>query len=136
VVASAIVDSNVFVGLLRRGCDPVRELANWIGDGEIITCGMVRMEVERGIKSPRLRRHLGGFFDVMLYRQTTNRIWENASRMAWELDRKGLVLPSQDILIATIAKESCATVLTDDSHFAHIPGIHILKPSDVLPAWK
>ncbi len=133
--ASVVVDSNIFIGLLRRGGDPVSCLANWIGDGDLVTCGMVRLEVERGLRVPRIRRNLGAFFDVMINVPTSNKLWESAVELAWGLDRRGLTIPAQDILIAACALSSASGVLTDDAHFGHIPGLMVVKPAGVLPGW-
>ncbi len=133
---SVLVDSNVFIGLLRRGVDPVETLGEWIGEGDLVTCGMVRLEVERGLKFPGVRRRIGLFFDVMIMAQTTNTVWEKAAALAWSLDRKGRVIPAQDALIATVALEIGAHVLTDDSHFHFVPGLRLLAPHDELPEWS
>ena len=47
---SVLVDSNVYIGLLRRGFDPVAVLGPWAGSTDVATCGMVRLEVERGLR--------------------------------------------------------------------------------------
>jgi predicted nucleic acid-binding protein len=130
-----LVDSNVYSGLLRRGIDPSLALTDWIGDGDLAICGMVRMEVERGLKVERIRRRLSSFFDVLLNIPTTNRIWEEAAAQAWSLDRRGLILPAQDILIAVCAKEIGASVLSDDRHFDLLPGLRVLRPEDTLKDW-
>lgn len=31
---SVLVDSNVYIGLLRRSMDPVKVLGDWIGEGD------------------------------------------------------------------------------------------------------
>ena len=98
-------------------------------------CGMVRLEVERGLRVERIRRRLSSFFDVLLNIPTTNRIWEEAAAQAWSLDRRGLVLPAQDILIAMCAKEIGASVLSDDRHFDLLPGLRVLRPEDTLREW-
>ena len=130
-----LVDSNVYIGLLRRGIDPSLALTDWIGDGDLAICGMVRMEVERGLKVERIRRRLSSFFDVLLNIPTTNRIWEEAAAQAWSLDRRGLILPAQDILIAMCAKDIGASVLSDDRHFDLLPGLRVLRPEDTLKDW-
>ena len=130
-----LVDSNVYIGLLRRGLDPSLALMDWIGDGDLAICGMVRLEVERGLRVERIRRRLSSFFDVLLNIPTTNRIWEEAAAQAWSLDRRGLVLPAQDILIAMCAKEIGASVLSDDRHFDLLPGLRVLRPEDTLREW-
>ena len=130
-----LVDSNVFIGLLRRGLDPVEILGDWIGDGDLATCGMVRLEVERGLKIDRVRRRVAGFFDVLINVPTSNKIWERASETAWILGRSGITLPAQDILIATCAHEIGAAVLSDDKHFEEFTGLRIFKPAEEFSGW-
>lgn len=132
---SALVDSNVFIGLIRRRLDPVKELGAWIGDGDLVTCGLVRFEVERGLRTPHLLLHLRGFFNVMISGQSSPKTWERTAQLAWDLDRKGIILPAQDLLIATIALEMGVAVLTDDSHFDEVPGLQVFTPGDELPGW-
>jgi predicted nucleic acid-binding protein len=130
-----LVDSNVFIGLIRRGLDPAEILGDWIGRGDLATCGMVRMEVERGLRVETIRRRLGSFFDVLINVPTNNKIWERATSLAWTLDRSGATLPAQDILIATCAQEIGAAILTDDKHFEAFSGLQILKPANELHGW-
>ncbi len=132
---SVLVDSNVYIGLLRRGLDPVEVLGAWAGSTDLATCGMVRLEVERGIRVERVRRRLKAFFDVLIMVPTGSPAWTRAAELAWFLDRRGITLPSQDCLIAACAQSASAAVLTDDRHFDHIPGLEILRPSDELRGW-
>jgi predicted nucleic acid-binding protein len=131
-----LVDSNVYIGLLRRGLDPVEILGGWIGDGDLATCGMVRLEVERGLKVERIRRRVSSLFDVLINVSTTNKIWEQATSSAWSLDRVGITLPAQDILIAACAHEIGAAILSDDKHFEKFPGLRIFKPAEEIPEWS
>jgi predicted nucleic acid-binding protein len=135
VIGTVLVDSNVYIGLLRRGLDPVGILGDWIGDGDLATCGMVRLEVERGLKFERVRRRLGGMFDVLINVPTTNKIWELATATAWALGRGGITLPAQDILIAACAQDIGAAVLTDDRHFGAFDGLQVFRPALELPGW-
>ena len=130
-----LVDSNIYIGLLRRRRDPVAILGQWIGDGDLATCGMVRLEVERGLKVIALRQRLAAFFDVMCNGVTSNETWEQSAELAWTLDRSGKTLPAQDILIAVTARLLGAVVLTDDGHFSEIPDLPVLNPVGVLPGW-
>ena len=132
---SVLVDSNVYIGLLRRGLDPVEVLGAWAGSTDVATCGMVRLEVERGLRVERVRRHMKAFFDVLIMIPTGNPAWTRATELAWTLDRRGITLPSQDCLIAACAEAAGSAVLTDDRHFDHIPGIEVLRPSDELSCW-
>ncbi len=133
--APVLVDSNVYIGLLRRGLDPAEILGDWIGSGDLATCGMVRLEVERGLKIEKIRRRVGAFFDVLINVPTSNKIWENSAGLAWTLDRAGITLPAQDILIATCAREIGAAVLTDDKHFEEFKGLQVFKPGEEFEGW-
>jgi predicted nucleic acid-binding protein len=133
--APVLVDSNVYIGLLRRGLDPAEILGDWIGSGDLATCGMVRLEVERGLKIEKIRRRVGNFFDVLINVPTSNKIWENSASLAWTLDRSGITLPAQDILIATCAGEIGAAVLTDDKHFEEFTGLQVFKPGEEFEGW-
>jgi predicted nucleic acid-binding protein len=135
MVTSVIVDSNVYIGLLRRGVDPLQALSDWARGRDVAICGMIRLEVERGLKIEKIRRRLSAFFDVMINVPTSNKIWEEATQMAWKLDRAGITLPAQDILIATCARAIGAAVLTDDAHFSAIPNLQVVKPSLELDEW-
>lgn len=135
MAANVVVDSNVYIRLLRRRIDPVTHLGSWIGTGDLVICGIIRVEVERGLKVERIRRRLGAFFDVMIHVPTSNKIWNQTVELAWQLDRRGKNLPPQDILIGVSALEAGAAVLTDDAHFKEIPCLTVLEPKRELSGW-
>jgi len=120
----ALVDSNVFISLLRARIDPV----SWLGQRfeDVYTCGMVRLEVLRGQKSVGQRKALESFFNVLCNVPTDNSLWEEATELAWQLDRKGRVLPAQDVIIACCARRAGVPVLTGDHHFREVPGISVI----------
>lgn len=93
------------------------------------------MEVERGLRVEKIRERMSGFFDVMINVPTTNKFWEDATEVAWRLGRQGVMLPAQDLLIAESAAEIGAAVLSDDGHFARIPGVRLLLPSEQFADW-
>jgi predicted nucleic acid-binding protein len=87
---------------------------------------MIILEVTRGRSDPNVLRRFRDAFAVMVYLTTTNQIWECAMQLAWSLDRQGVILPAQDILIAAHALQADATVLTYDAHFNSIPGLRVV----------
>jgi predicted nucleic acid-binding protein len=133
--APVLVDSNVYIGLLRRGLDPAESLADWIVSGDLAACGIVRMEVDQGLKIEKIRRRVGTFFDVLINVPTSNKIWEHAAGLAWTLDRSGTTLTAQDILIATCAQEIDAAILTDDKHFEEFTGLQVFKAGEEFQGW-
>jgi predicted nucleic acid-binding protein len=123
-----LVDSNVYIDLLRRGIDPSLALLEHFDTLNLATCGMVQLEVLRGVKSPRLQDRLRQFFSVMLYVPTDEKLWRDATRLAWELDRRGQVIPGPDALIAASALQLGADVVTADGRFDVIPGLRVRPP--------
>ncbi|MDX2109532.1 MAG: PIN domain-containing protein [Verrucomicrobiota bacterium] len=122
---TVLVDSCVFITLLKDRRDPNRTLFEWAAGRQLATCGMVKMEVLRGLKEPTLHKKIKRFLDVFIYVPTNNKLWEQATELAWQLDRKGIVLPAQDILIATCALHLGAAVLSFDQHFQLIPNLKV-----------
>lgn len=118
-------DSNIYIGELRAGRDPFKLFDGLPDEFEFATCGMIILEVCRGIRDPHVARRIRESFAVMVYLPTHNATWERSTQLAWSLDRAGHVLPGPDLLIAALALQAGATVLTHDAHFHHIPGLAV-----------
>ena len=119
-------DSSFYITALREGRDPLRELVHNSDDHDIATCGMIMLEVTRGRSDPNVLRRFREAFAVMIFIPTTNQIWERAAQLAWSLDRQGVILPAQDILIAAHALQADATIATHEAHFNPIPGLRVV----------
>ena len=123
-----LVDSNVFIALIKAKGDPGPPLATWAGNSNLVICGMVRLEVLRGIRSPKALSRLSAFMDVMVNIPSDVRLWNEATQLAWEMDRKGFVISGPDAVIASSALRIGAAVLTSDAHFSRIEGLRVIAP--------
>ena len=130
--SAVLVDSSFFITLLREGRDPATELLRNVELLELATCGMVRLEVARGVIAPKKRSAIEGFMDVMMNVPTDNKLWLEATQLAWELDRDGIILPATDILIAAAARRIGAAVLALDKHFGMIAGLTVFRSLEEL----
>ena len=81
----------------------------------------MRCEVLRGAIKPEAKAELKALFDVIPEIPTTSKIWHHTAELAWELDRRGLVLPLPDLVVAACALSVDAVVVTTDPHFSKIP---------------
>ena len=124
---NVLVDSSFFIDRLRAGVDPLEELAEFSDDWEMVTCGIVQMEVLRGMKQKGAHQRMADYMECMLYVPTLNNIWEHAAKLAWSLDRQGKVMQVTDLVIASCAIEAEAAVLTFDSDFDRVPSIRTLR---------
>jgi len=120
-----LVDSSIYIGLLRRGQDPVGEIARSFDITEIVGCSVVRCEVLRGIVRPKVKVHLASFFDLLVNVAIDHRVWRETEELAWQMDRAGKVLPLTDLLIAVCALRAGAAVLTSHRHFETVPRLRL-----------
>ncbi len=121
-----LIDSNVYIGLLRSGRDPAKAIYARYQTTDVVTCGMVQLEVLRGVKAERAKRWLGDVFALMQFVATDNSLWQAATELAWELDRRGKTIPAQDALIAACALRADAAVHSYDRHFQWVPGLEVV----------
>ena len=126
----ALVDSSFFIGSLRSGRDPLKELSVHSDDWELLTCGVVQVEVLRGMKHEKAHRRMADFIGCMLYVPTLNVVWERVAALAWELDRIGRTMQVTDLIIACCALEHEAAVLTFDSDFENVPNLRAISALD------
>ena len=127
-----LIDSCMFIDWLKQKQPIEAILQPWIRSGEALTCGIVRIEVLRGAVGP-VKRGATAIFDVLSEVHLSSSVLHDASELAWALDRKGIVLPATDIIIAQCAISRGATLVSLDQHFRHVPG---LKWKKELPAFR
>lgn len=124
-----LVDSSIYIELLRAGKNPADELSASFASDELLTCSLVRCEVLRGVIHKNARAYLSSFFDLLIHVATDHRVWAQTEELVWQLDRAGRILPLADVVIAVCALRAGASVLTLHRHFEGIPGLS-------LASWK
>ena len=127
---AVLADSSFYIARQRADLDPFAEFAAADELWEPVTCGMVTLEVLRGVRSESDYRHYHETFEVMTCVATTSRIWASATDLLRGLARRGLTIPPQDAIIAASALSIGAPVLTFDAHFSQIPGLVVLNSLD------
>jgi predicted nucleic acid-binding protein len=120
-----LVDSSIYIDLLRAGRSPVDELRPGLENGTILTCGVIMLEVLRGIIDDRVRAWMEELFREMTTCALDDRLWSDTARLAWELDRRGTVLPVPDLAIASCALRARAVVVSTDPHFRQVPNLSV-----------
>jgi len=125
-----LADSSFYIRLLRERQDPLRALALAAATRDVAVCGVVRCEVGRALLQSKVRQRFQDSWNVMINVPTDNRLWDGVEQTLWELDRKGVVLPLTDVVVACCARRIGAVVLTYDDHFNHIPGVRAVNRLD------
>ncbi len=111
----------------NHGFPLVHDSEGEAGQWEFFTTGMVMLEVLRGARDARQLVKIEASFSLMNFIPATHTIWTRAHRLAWDLDRSGIIIPAQDHLIAACALEMDPAILTADAHFQHYPGLTVLR---------
>jgi len=96
-------------------------------DYEFATCGMVMVEVLRGLREPKVVEAWRQEFHRLVYLPTERATWEIIQRLVWDAERAGRRLDMPDTIIAGCALEAGAAVLTLDKRFAEIPGLQVIS---------
>lgn len=118
-----LVDSSIYIELLRTGKDPVEVLTRDFEPEEIVSCSIVRCEVLRGLVRVETKTYLAAFFDLLVHASMDELAWRQTEELAWDLDRSGKVLPLTDLIIAVCTFRTGASLLTHDRHFELIPAL-------------
>ena len=127
MASAVLVDSSFYIARLRANADPFAELDAVDERWEPVTCGVVTLEVLRGVRPENVYRHYRETFEVMTCVPTTSQIWATATELLRRLARRGYTIPPQDAIIAACALSAGAVVLTFDAHFRQIPGLTVLE---------
>ncbi len=122
-----LVDSSYYITWQNRRVDPLSLLSALELDYEFAINGIIWGEVLRGRSDPYLRDRYDRAFSLTRMLHLNSSGWQRVARLAWELDRKGDIIPLQDIIIGVTALEYQATVLTFDRHYQKIPGLMVLS---------
>ena len=122
-----VVDSSYYIRLGAQRLDPLAELTELEFDYEFAINGIIWGEVIRGRSDPHVRDRYDRAFSLTRMLHLSAAGWQRVARLAWELDRRGEVLPLTDLIIGVTALEHGACVLTFDRHFQKIPGLVVVS---------
>lgn len=113
-----IVDTSAWIEFFRRQGDPKVKLAvrALIDEFEATLCGPVELEFLGGAL-PREKDRLKAWFNVLPYARNDQKLWRKAADTYATLRGKGVTIPWNDALIATITTEQNCRVYAVDKHF-------------------
>ena len=124
--SSIIPDTCAWIDFFRGVQTPLAAAVEQaIITGSVVTCGVILYELTQGIKNSQEETTLVTAFNAVPFLDTLRQHWIEAGRLSAALRAKGHTLPLSDMLIAVLAKERGATVLTVDKHFSTIPGLAV-----------
>ena len=94
-----------------------------IGSNRIVVTEMIRLEVVGGAKSNKEFENFRADFSALECLKTTEREWNLAEHLSFDLNRKGRRVPSTDLLIAAVAISYNLPLWHIDSDFERVRSV-------------
>jgi len=123
-----LLDTSVYVEI-EQGLDKTISQVDSIltkHPGTISICSPVYSEIYYGllkIKNNQLKLEKLNTLPLV---QTTKKSSKILSLIKQDLEKKGLMIPVMDMIIASIAKDMGAILLTKDKHFSNIDALNVI----------
>ena len=131
-----LIDTSAWLLALKKNYVPLVKdrIDDLLKENAIITTGIVKLEILGGTKTEEEFQRLKTRLDSLGQVETDASLWEQAYTLAFKLRRKGITVPSTDILIAACALMLEATVVHADAHFDLISSKTGLKVESFIQA--
>ena len=79
-----MIDSSVYIDWMRAGRNPTRIVRPLVEAGQLVSCGLIRVEVLRGIVKPKVHDEMKALFDALREIPVTTSVWSRISELAWQ----------------------------------------------------
>lgn len=114
-----IVDTSTWVLALRKDGSP--DAAAWLSTAleaeRVAMVPLVKVELLLGARDEAHYAALKEELDALPQLPTTERVYEEAANLAFQLRRKGCTIPLIDVLIAAFAITHSCTLVHHDRHY-------------------
>ncbi|ODS34645.1 MAG: nucleic acid-binding protein contains PIN domain protein [Candidatus Scalindua rubra] len=114
-----IIDTSVWLFALKKKHHTVikDKVNNVLIESEVAINGIIKLELLGGAKTKKEYERLKNRLDALYYIEATWLLWDHASKIAFDLRRKGITVPFTDVFIASSAITENALLIHADSHF-------------------
>jgi len=119
-----LVDTSIWIEFFNRPESKAGEhLEKLIKKGDACVAGVVLTELLQGARLEKEFNAILESFIALPFLDTTTDTWIMAGRISFSLRRKGVTIPTTDLIIAGLAIENDLSVFTMDPHFEKIPDL-------------
>ncbi len=121
-----LVDTSAWIEYLNRSDNPTgTSLRGLLRQGRAGTTGLVLGELLQGTRNEREKDVVETLIGTTVQMEATTDTWRRAGRLASDLRRQGQTVALLDCLLAAVAMEYGAALLSLDRHFRiisrHVP---------------
>ncbi|NQS89806.1 PIN domain-containing protein [Patescibacteria group bacterium] len=122
-----LADTSSWVEYFNRPkSEYARRLAEFLEIEVVYITGIILAELLQGAKTHAEFNLLKNNLKVLPLLKETDKTWEKVGKLSFDLQRKGIVIPLSDCLIAVLAQENNCQVFTLDNHFTYVPQLEMM----------
>lgn len=129
--ANIIADTCIWIEYFKGSSKIKDELESIITEYSLFLTGIVIYELFQGIKDPKEKVMIQSDFEAFPYLEMKRPTWERAANLSLSLRKRGIILPSSDLILASLAIENGCMIFTKDTHFDKIPDISLYHPKNL-----
>jgi hypothetical protein len=114
-----LIDTSAWIVSFRRsGHDKLkRKVVEVLNTSSAATANIIIMELLQGCRDQREYEEMRSRLEALDLLALNEDVWETAYSAGFSLRKKGITVPSLDIIIASIARVHDCTLLHHDRHF-------------------
>ena len=114
-----LVDTSAWIESFRKAGSPDLKgyLTQAIRSGVAATAPIILLELLQGCRTEKERDGLRMRLESLDFLMIGDAVWERAYALGFSLRRKGLSVPTADIVVAALAIENGSSLLHQDKHF-------------------
>jgi len=122
--ADVLVDTSIWIEYCkRRDSENGEALEGLLREERVAITGVVVTELLQGARQKSEFDAILDSIVVLPFFDATLSTWIEAGRLSYALRKKGVTVPSTDVIIASLAIERHCLLFSLDSHFDRIPGV-------------
>jgi len=114
-----LIDTSLWIEALKKDCpETIKEMiVKAIDEDNAFITGIIMVELLSGAKTVKKYEQLKNNLEALIYLDTTVEVWNKAAKIAFTLKRKGINVPSGDILIASLSVKYDILLIHMNKHF-------------------
>lgn len=116
---SVLIDTSAWIASFKRtgGLELKEYVRNAVLAGVAATTPIIILELLQGCRNAGEREGLRLSLESLEVMAITQPVWERAYDLGFSLPRRGLTIPTADLIIAAVAIESRCILLHRDRHY-------------------
>jgi hypothetical protein len=129
-----LVDTSAWImSFKKKGNDELKEfLKHSLQEGTAATNELIILELLQGCRNREEFQNLKTRLESLDRVEITKGVWGRTFSLGFSLRRKGVIIPTVDLVIACLAMENSCLLLHHDRHFTMMRSYSVLQAVDFL----